>query len=91
MCKRRGLDHVRIDGAKVARGPRLLPDQILSQTPSDLGHFNRMGQSVVKNVPFQRPNDLRDTGEPAEGGRVQQPVAVAPGGPSFIGFVWFNV
>jgi hypothetical protein len=65
MGERRRLGEVFVQRQPARKGPR------------NLSHFDRMGQAGAEMIAFQRDEHLGLVGEAAEGGRMDQPVAVA--------------
>jgi hypothetical protein len=76
-----GFDDIRVETASGLGDPPVprLQEQVLGETVSDLGDFQRVGQPVVGWVLLSRGDDLGNPAKAAKGGAVQNPVAIPAG------------
>ena len=77
--------HVGIEIPHIFRLGWQFTQKFFGYAPTDLRNLNRMRKAIVKNVPFVRRYDLRDTRKAPERRRIQDAVAVAFRGASIIG------
>ncbi len=64
-------------GERGRLGEVLVEPEAARESAGNLRHLDRMGQAGAEMIAFERDEDLGLVGEAAEGGRMDQPVAVA--------------
>jgi len=66
----RRFSNVGVDATECVGFVRLLAQELLGETASQLSYFERMREAVVENMSALGPDYLRDLGKPRERRRV---------------------
>ena len=76
MSQGGSFDNLRVNSTQGVGFFRLFNEQLLSQPPGDLGHFQSVGQPVMERVPFLSRNDLGYPSQTPESRCVNYPVSI---------------